>query len=174
MRTVFSFLIVLFLASTLNIATSFAQESPQWHLPEGVSARLGKGTIWDIAYSPDGSQFAVAGGIGIWIYDAFTNTELTLLTGHNTWVESVVYSPDSKTIVSGSRDGTVRLWDAATHTLKNTLTGHDGWVESVAYSPDGRTLASGSYDGIVKLWDMPTGTLKNTLSGHTNRIKGLA
>ena len=62
LRPLTSLLIALFLVSTLSITTGLAQDSPQWHLPEGASARLGKGTIRDIAYSPDGSRLAVAGG----------------------------------------------------------------------------------------------------------------
>ncbi len=49
----------------------------QWGLPLGVKVRLGKGTLSDIQYSPDGSRLAVATRIGIWIYDVYTSTELT-------------------------------------------------------------------------------------------------
>ena len=95
MRTVFALLIVLFLVSTLNITTSDAQDSPQWHLPEGATARLGKGGITgEIAYSPDGTRLAVAGSIGIWLYDAQTGEALDLLTGHTDRVLSVSFSPD--------------------------------------------------------------------------------
>ena len=40
-----------------------------WHLPEGVLARLGKGTVEEMAFSPDGQVLAVVGSIGIWLYD---------------------------------------------------------------------------------------------------------
>ena len=129
LRPVTSLLIALFLGSTLSITTSFAQDSPQWHLPEGASARLGKGTIRDIAYSPDGSRLAVAGGIGIWLYDTATFQEVALLTGHTDLVSSVSFSPDGNTIATGSW-WEVRLWDAKTGTLKNTLTGHTSYVAS--------------------------------------------
>ena len=162
MRTFFSFLIVLFFPLTINITTSDAQESPQWHLPEGASARLGKGTVEDIAYSPDGSRLAVAGGMGIWIYDASTGAEVAFLAGHTGYVDSVAYSPDGNTIASGG-NGEVRLWHATTGTLRNVLRGHTDRVYSVAFSPDGRTIASGSRDDTVRLWDMGTGTLKNTI-----------
>ena len=79
MRTVFALLIVLFLVSTLNITTSDAQDSPQWHLPEGAIARLGKGPVHAVAYSPDGRYLAVGGGLGIWIYDVPTGAEVALL-----------------------------------------------------------------------------------------------
>ena len=98
--------VILALVLTLYLPPTFAQDSPQWHLPEGVKARLGKGWISNIAYSPDGTRLAVASAIGIWIYDAQTGEELDLLTGHTGWVRSVAFSPDGTTIASGSGDGT--------------------------------------------------------------------
>ena len=59
-------LLILFTLFSLN---TFAQDSPQWHLPGGAKARLGKGRIYEIQYSPDGTRLAVASGIGIWLYD---------------------------------------------------------------------------------------------------------
>ena len=61
------------------------QDYTQLSLPEGAKARLGKGWINEIAYSPDGTRLAVAGGIGIWLYDTATYQELALLTGHTVW-----------------------------------------------------------------------------------------
>ena len=49
----------------------------QWGLSPGAKVRLGKGTLSDIQYSPDGSRLAAATSIGIWIYDVYTSTELT-------------------------------------------------------------------------------------------------
>ena len=144
-----------------------AQDSPQWHLPEGAKARLGKGRISEIAYSPDSTRLAVASGIGIWIYDAETGEELDLLSGHTSSVYSVSFSPDGNTLASGSLDKTVRLWDANTGRHIRTLTGH--WVLSVSFSPDGNTLASGGWQEI-RLWDAHTGRHIRTLTGHTSSV----
>ena len=107
-----SILILLFITLTFT-DIGLAQDSPQWDLPEGAKARLGKGRIYDIKYSPNGARLAVASGIGIWLYDTQTNEELDLLTGHRGWVRSVSFSPDGYTLASGSDDGTVLLWELA-------------------------------------------------------------
>ena len=168
MRTKPVLILTVFFVTLVFTANSLAQDYTQWNLPEGVKARLGKGWISEIAYSPDGTRLAVAGSIGIWLYDVQTGEELDLLTGHTDWVKRVV-SPDGNT-PSGSWDETVRLWDARTGRHLRTLTGHTDSVESVSYSPDGNTLASGSGDDTVRLWDARTGRHLRTLTGHTHWV----
>jgi len=75
-----------------------------------------------------------------------------IFTGHNEDVKSVAFSPDGKTIASGSSDDTIKLWEVSTGKLIKTLTGHNKYVSSVAFSPDGKTIAAGSGDETIKLW----------------------
>ena len=158
----------------LLLSPTFAQEYTQWNLPEGARARLGKGHIGEIAYSPDGNRLAVASSIGIWIYDAHSFVELDLFTGHTDSITSIAFSPDGSTLASSSYDETVRLWDATTGRLKSVLTGHVDFIYSIAFSPDGSTLAGGGLDDSVHLWDPVNGEHITALSGHTRTISTVA
>jgi WD40 repeat protein len=68
-------------------------------------------------------------------------------------VFSVAYSPDGKSLASGSQDKSVRVWDVASGREVLRLDGHSDMVARVAFSPDGKNLASGSTDKTVRLWD---------------------
>ena len=140
-----------------------------WHLPDGAMARLGKGTIRDIAFSPVGQYLAVASSIGVWIYEVATSRALMLLPTASR-VYSVSFSPDGATLASGALDGTVRLWAVATGEPIAPLEGHTDRVLSVSFSPDGATLASGALDGTVRLWAVATGEPIAPLEGHTDRV----
>ena len=83
---------------------------------------------------------------------------------HRSPVYSVAFSPDGKTLASGSEHGTVRLWEVGSGQLKTTLQGNKHDVYSISFSPDGTTLASG--DSRVLLWEVGSGQLKTTLQGY--------
>ncbi|PAX52393.1 WD40 domain-containing protein [Brunnivagina elsteri] len=81
------------------------------------------------------------------LWDIRTGECVNTLRGHTSGsVSSLSFSPDGKTIASGSSDYTVKIWDALTSECLKTLQGYTRGILSVSISPDGKTIASGSSD----------------------------
>ena len=97
------------------------------------------------------------------LWDVAGARELFSLTGHNTWVTTLAFSPDGATLASAGGDARVKIWDTATGRELLTLSGHSQLVTTLAFSPDGAYLASGSIDGSTRLWEAKTGELLATL-----------
>ena len=184
------FLLIVSAQRRTSILSSicFTEYEPgtQIALPEGALARLGKGSAEAIAFSPDGNTLAVAGSIGIWLYDVRAFNEVSLLTGHKEKAQCVAFSPNGNMLASGSWDKTVYLWDVSTRKHIGTLK-HTGGVLSIAFSPDGNMLASGCgypirHDGshpqegdeTVRLWDVSTRKHLATFNGHAHYVRSVA
>jgi WD40 repeat protein len=95
-------------------------------------------------------------------------------TEHSGMVHAAAFSPDGRSILSGSWDNTLKLWDVATNRELLTFVEHTNWVHSIAFSPDGRTALSGSADKTLKLWDVRTSRILHTFTGHTAPILSVA
>ncbi len=135
--------------------------------------------VYSVAFSPDSKTLASGSfysldeaGNGtegeIYLWNVATHARMgESLKGHasvgdTSFVQSLAFSPDGKTLASGSGilgsvgiDASIILWDVATHRpLGSQLTGHTGAILSLAFTPDGKVLASGSADKKVRLWDV--------------------
>jgi len=96
---------------------------------------------------------------------------LKRLTGHSHFVQDVAISSDGQFGLSGSWDGTLRLWELATGKTRIKFVGHTKDVLSVAFSADNRQIVSGSRDKTINLWNT-LGQLKYTINedGHTDWV----
>jgi WD40 repeat protein len=78
--------------------------------------------------------------------------ELRALTGHEGGTTCVAFTADGKTLVSGGRDGVVRVWRTSDGAAVGAFEGHAGSVRAVAVSADGRLAYSGGSDGTLRRW----------------------
>jgi WD40 repeat protein len=150
-----------------------------WQLPNGAhkgTLKHDKGvTVLSMAFSPNGEILACAlSDSTIWLWRLSDGTHQGTLKGHAARVRGVAFSPDGKTIASGSdskgEDNTVRLWSATDMTLLHTLSGHAYGVTSVAFSPGSDFVASASWDGTARLWRVADGVPVQTLKGGLNSV----
>jgi WD40 repeat protein/transcriptional regulator with XRE-family HTH domain/energy-coupling factor transporter ATP-binding protein EcfA2 len=115
--------------------------------------------IFSITFSPDGNQLALASN-EIKVYDINSVTpasppKLFLnIPAHHNPINGLYFSADGNRLVSGSGDGTAKVWDAQTGQLSFTLPGNAGPISSIAQSADGLKLYTSDTNGHVKVWDI--------------------
>ncbi|MCB8962141.1 MAG: protein kinase [Ardenticatenales bacterium] len=137
-------------------------------------AQIGRGTIEEILRAPAGDLLAVAGGDGLWLYDAITLETVAHLDGHARTVRTAAWSPDGRLIASASDDGAILVWDVAAGEIIQQFSGHTDWVRALRWSPDGASLLSGSSDGTVRLWDVGAGGPGVTMAAFTVSVRSVA
>nr|MDO8087592.1 hypothetical protein [Candidatus Sigynarchaeum springense] len=104
-----------------------------------------------IALSSDGRFLAIGCNGNIQLHDIVAGTVKTLEGG----IGPVYFSPDGLSLVSCSRDMTVRLWDVRTGEQKSLFrSGPPSRFLWARFSPDGTMIATGSEDGRIRLWSV--------------------
>jgi WD40 repeat protein len=103
----------------------------------GIRARLGPG-----------------GAVGTALVYDLERKETRLLETHGNQVISVAWHPSERLVVTGSRDGIVRV-GPVTGEEPHLLLGHEAGVRGLQVGPDGTWIGSASEDGTVRLWPLP-------------------
>ncbi len=116
--------------------------------------------VWKLPVGKDDSGFTVS-------------EHQRKLDGHTKTVTSLSFvGPDQKQVVSGSLDGTVRIWDTNSGKSLRTVK-HGAEVTSITVRPDGKAIASAGSDNTVRVWDM-NGKKTAELTGSRHSYRGLA
>lgn len=127
-----------------------------------VLTQMGNGTANHIEWAPDGSTLTIAGGRGIWFYDAVNPDEpLYTIDRHSVPVMRAEYS----------FDGTLLAWcDSESLSMSNRNTGMILWESEsaqcgrhLAFSPDGVWLATNASNELIQIWNVATGALAREL-----------
>lgn len=154
-------------SSTL-VSAGFDKILRFWNLKDGGQREklFAAHPLIALALSADGKY--MAGGssdatIKLWTYQPPTQMWVEQkplepnksLDPEKSFIISIAFSPDNKTLVSASADNTIRLWDVAAGTSKS-ITSNQVEIQapqrSVAFSPDGQTLITGGHDKMVRVW----------------------
>ena len=138
----------------------------KWELPTEAKARLGKGGINVIQFSPDGVQLAVGSNIGIWLYDVGTGKELSLFSG---MCQALAFSPDSRYLANGGGKYTTdetQVWDTTTG-YKVPLANVPASATALQFSSDSTKLISlSSLGNTISTLDLESGKVNvTTLKG---------
>ena len=154
-----------------------------------LSGQIGvgdKGKIYAAALSSDDKILAVGGDIGkrkkrqsyIRLIDFKTGEIATLLKGHSNVVLTLSFSPQGRHLLSGSADGTARIWDYRTgktiHILRSSAKGISDFIYAAAFSPNGKNVVTGHSDGSLVLWDMASGSKIVKMSAHTDKVMSVS
>ncbi|EGD79062.1 U5 snRNP-specific protein [Salpingoeca rosetta] len=133
------------------------------------------GAVFDLSWSKDGDKLYSAGiDKTCIVWDAEAGARVRKLKGHSDFVNSCCASRhDAHTFVTGSDDGTVRVWDARRRGAVHTL--NSGYqVMAVVMADDGERIISAGLDNAIKMWDLRTMDVTERLAGHTDTVTGLS
>ena len=147
--------------------TSFGPDDKNvstWALPEGAIARLGRGSVRDMAFSRDGQHFAVGTAIGLWLYKLPTLSPIALWDTERGMTDSVTFSPDNRRIATHTFVGNLKIWDIERGVCTVEVDDHGRTdVAKPVFSEDGERLVvfSGPQLKTKKIlsWCPRTGTL---------------
>jgi WD40 repeat protein len=106
-----------------------------------------------LAYAADSKTLAGVVGPGIHLWDTSTGA-VRELEGHTDEIRSIAFFPDGKRLLSGGKDGTVRLWDVASGEQRGLFEWGIGFINGVAVAPDGKTAAAAGNKGNIVLWNL--------------------
>jgi formylglycine-generating enzyme required for sulfatase activity/WD40 repeat protein len=133
--------------------------------------------ILSLAADPSGSLVAVGCGDGkVLLFNLNQNRlqpSTVQIAGHSRATNAVRFTPDGKTLISASRDGTVQFWDTK-GAKERTIDACPAGVQSLAISSDGKLLATGHLDNQAAVWDLSSGTKLAVIDGHTAPVQDVA
>ena len=131
-----------------------------------------------LAFSPDGALVLAARNAlsarGVFVlsfWDAVSGREMGVMPEdpehieHTGAISCLAFSPDGRTLATGSLDHSIRLWNLANRQRVAALQGNLTEVWSLAFTPDGQSLVSGAKDGGVKLWPTHRAQKDDVLAG---------
>lgn len=127
-----------------------------WALPDGAIARLGRGWVPKIAFSPDERYLAVGTWMGLWLYDLEIETPIALWETERGMIGSVTFSPNGKWIAVSNSDKILRVLDIRDGACLTEIKTVD-YISELTFSLDNRYLgAAYAKTSTVEIWHVET------------------
>lgn len=132
-----------------------------------------QGIIWCIIKLGITNNYGFAGSNGtIGIWKNFEYQALSIVA-HACDIYCLIYIENSKWIISGSKDRTIKIWNTINGELISELLGHSEAIISLGEVKKKSWIVSGSDKGIIKLWNLSTMFCLKTIEAHTGSIRCL-
>ncbi len=124
-----------------------------------------------LAISPNRKMMAIGREKGdAIIWDLENEKLLRNISGHQSAIMDLDFSPDNKLLLTASRDGTSRVFEIEnTKKLPMLFDDHDDWVMTAAFNEDGSKVITGSKDGFIRVWEMNMQVLADRICEFVNR-----
>jgi WD40 repeat protein len=146
------------------VSTSESRSIMLWDAKEGIAVgplqlgRQGYNRVLFAAFSGDSRHVAVgeasSSAEDITLLDSETGEVCNRLSGHESGIQALAFSPDGRTLATAGQDRSIKLWDWAKTKPPITLNDGVGLVKSLAFSYDGNLLAFAGKDDTVRVWDV--------------------
>lgn len=126
---------------------------------------------YSVAFSPDGRRVVSGSSKIVAIWDAVTGAQVIEIPAHTGTVHTVAFHPSGDKILSGSWDGSLRMWEVASGKELFRVGGGTRECDSVSVSPNGDLFATGTgFTAEIGLHDACTGGQVATLTGATEHV----
>jgi WD40 repeat protein len=154
--------------------------------PLGRPVRASRNVVGGLAFNAAGNLLASVGYgdiVSLWVVDRGGSDSARLvparpnrLHGHSGAVTAAAFSPDSRLLATGDRQGVIRLWDAKTgRGVGEALTAANALIYDLEFHPDSTLLASADDGGAVRFWDVAEAReLGRPLRAHVGAVMSLS
>jgi WD40 repeat protein/serine/threonine protein kinase len=152
----------VFLPDKNHLATGAGDNSVRiWDMTAGTQQAVlsPTGRIGTLAVSPDGQWIATGStGTDVKLWNPSTGEPRGDLSGHESEVSALMFSPTGDRLVSGDGRGHLRVWRKSSDAweFERELSGHSGAITAIRFTPDGKRLVTASADHSCAQWDLAT------------------